>query len=369
MTVIRNIKMTIDECIQCLEDICKQHNWGYEVQMKQRNIQFVAIRNDERALLRLYDTNTNGRSVDPSAGSNGSFNEDLCDLFLQASVLRLLQSAWASYRVSSDEKQKFIQDLNEFAASTGCTINQIAGAGYIEYRGKYYSNDRPGEAITITLHTTGTFQIQGKSYIVWDQLCEWVEKRLNASESDMIIRFCGKESQAANIRGVITTNTKDDAETVAREALGLAFDFLHEMDQKYAISTYCQVISGIEYPDNEYSTYVMPICKTLEGYIKDVLVKLGVCREREFDVNWTFGSVFAGNNFDQKVKPHLNGTPQEVSMKETALKELYDLIPDRRHVIMHSSPRKKKEIDKRTALAWIDEISGAISSKHLVLFP
>lgn len=357
MSPIREIKMTVEDCYTCLQEICDQNGWTYEIDKKQGTLT-VWREGEPPALIRVYDTHKSGRTLDPSAGRNRQFGEEICCLFEQLNHLQFLKPTWASYRTNPEEIPRVVDDLDNYAKSHGYSlVKQPPQAPHIAYIGQFSANDRPKECVTVTFHRSGTVQLQGKSYIVWDQLCEWLEKRLNASEAELVARFYSNQAMDEFIRGIITADIVKDGETLARDALGSAFNYLDKADQKYATSTFCQIVANMEYP--EYSTYVMPLCKALEGYLKKVLVSFGVCRERDFNPAWNFGDYFNGVNFERKVKPRLNSAQQE-----DALKRLYELIPDRRNRIMHSTPRRKLELDKSEALQWIAEISDALKKHH-----
>lgn len=142
----------------------------------------------------------------------------------------------------------------------------------INYR---YSVFGDGSKITITQYNTGTLLLQGKNDYLFDQCCSLIEKTVKIDTKDVIGRFVSEnEDKKVEVIEQCTPELLVNAEKNVRSALGGAFDFLEVHDQNYLISSECLRMCGVCLP--EYSPLVMPAAKGYEGFVKKLVISIGL---------------------------------------------------------------------------------------------
>lgn len=137
-------------------------------------------------------------------------------------------------------------------------------------------------SLTVTQFKNGTLLLQGKEDFLFDEYCTLIESIAQISEKEIILRFLsGDEVKLKEVCERYTPDLISQAEMAARKRLGPVFDYLESHDQKYIVATECLILSKIPLP--EYSALVMPASKAFEGFVKKLLINLGIVSSTHFN--------------------------------------------------------------------------------------
>jgi len=155
---------------------------------------------------------------------------------------------------------------------------------------KFYtvSIGKNNSSLTVSQFKNGTLLLQGKEDSLFDDYCTLIESVAQISEKEIILRFLsGDEAALKEAAERYTPELITQAEKVARAKLATVFDYLEPHDQKYIIAAECLRLSEIPLP--EYSALVMPASKAFEGFVKKIILNLGIVPPSHFNkLNATF---------------------------------------------------------------------------------
>jgi hypothetical protein len=119
------------------------------------------------------------------------------------------------------------------------------------------------------------------------------------------------------------------AKNKARKKLGRIFDYIEPYQQKWIIASECFILSKIILP--EYTPYVMPTSKAVEGFAQNLIIDIGLVKKDHFES-------IKGNFSPLSDKNH--GKRKELCKKEkymdTMLNRLDNCLKINRHFMMHS---------------------------------
>lgn len=204
----------------------------------------------------------------------------------------------------------------------------------IEWRIKF---SRSSKSVTLTQFRNGTLSIQGRQNDLLDEICDAVEKKANPSEKDIVARFVAGDEEVLK---KCTPEIIQVAEKNIKVDLGPAYDFLDPHDQKWFIAAECLRIAQVPLP--EFSPIVMPASKAFEGFVKKLLVAIGLFDPGYFSTEKTNFSLLN----DDKSQ---NSRRVSVCLKDkhinTLLKSMYSRIQTHRHFLMHSDESVITKID------------------------
>ncbi|MCD6094325.1 type II toxin-antitoxin system RnlA family toxin [bacterium] len=240
------------------------------------------------------------------------------------------------YSIVNEELQNIIKE--RIKSLTDVTIEEK-----IPDHAKHYilSIKRKNCSATVTQFKNGTLLIQGKTNELFDKICSLIEELASPSLNEVVLRFISEnEEKLSNISSLLTPELLSEAENTLKSKLGIdLYEFLNEHDKKYALSTFClELLSSklnIELP--EYTCIVMPLSKAFEGYLKKILVYIGIVREEDFKKKgWSFGKVWRNQEYKKFVGSN--------KYHQSHLEKLENELDFSRHFIMHSDAEKVARI-------------------------
>ncbi len=203
----------------------------------------------------------------------------------------------------------------------------------IEWRLKFIQNSK---SVTLTQFDNGTLSIQGREDDLLDKICDMVEKIVNPSEKEIVARFISGSEEALK---KCTPEIIQVAEKNIKVILGRAYDFLEPYDQKWLVAAECLCLAKVPLP--EFSPVVMPASKAFEGFVKKILVSIGLCTPDHFSVpNPNFGVLS-----DETNPAYVAICARDRNMG-TLLKKLAVCIKTNRHFSMHSDESKITKIER-----------------------
>lgn len=380
MKLIR-IKYTKSECISKIKEIAKELSIKTVVENKKDHtiIKLINKEQPQEGMIRVYDSKKRARTLDGSQ-KNKILNSKVLEVFKERycnNEESTVISKQAIYDVSSynfDDIRKVIEDeakVNDYIIED--KDSHLDSIYYmISIRDKKYY-----DKVTITQYeNTGKLLLQGKTWNVWDNLCNAIEKKLNTPVTEIILRYMGKSDEnEEKITDIVTDSLTIKATQKIHARMGNSFDFLYEHDKKLLISSQAMLDAGIDYGD--YYCYVAPALRVIEGYLKKVLIDLGICTETEIielktngKPKFRFNTVFDGTKqLHKKHKDKLNNYNSTVEEKEKALLLIYDKFSWLRSPYKHDSPPPIYSVDSYDdAEAIFDEIIGMINTTYVTLF-
>jgi len=338
MTAIKKIKMKPEECIQKIIHICRNLGVDYKVSEKEKSITIELQKENQRGMLRIF-ISKKGLTLDGSAGRDKDLNILIMQDF-QAQGIEKVENKKARYAITrSLERQKVKERLIQAFPDEGFIVEE-ASKQYEDYRLRI-TDRRTKETVHIIQYNTGTLHVTGLSWMLWDDVCREIESEIRPSISQIMSRLTGKDDCASDLQHIA------DSKAQVERILGKeTTQYLYEHDLDYIISAQCILNSQMVLP--EYSPVLCPVAKSLEGFLKKVLVDLKMVTIKQLTRAWDFGSIF-DKDLGYELYPcfvnMLNREPQKRAKQKSALELLYKSIRVFRHPISHSSPRPQLIVD------------------------
>lgn len=408
--VIRNIKLKEEECIDKLINICGTLNINIE-KIDDSKISSFLLKDDSDSigLIRIFRREKNKTITLDGSGKDKGVNSKVLEVFHEKYVKKSEDSAerpakCAVYDVTTEQFDDIREVIEKRAERNGykITVNN-SNALHIYYL-ESVIDENSGDKAVITQFTSGKLTIQGKSWNVWDEVCNVVDEKLNSSVTDLFVRFASgaisnnaleeiaattsepdkvmsvcehnsdlvsmEENKAACVTNIITESLKTDGENAIKSRLGKVYDNLYYHDKILITSSQCMLLSKIDFGD--FYCYVAPSLRVVDGYLKKMLIDLNLLTETEINSspNFNYGSVFHGIEYiirDKKDK--LNNIKTTKDQKEKALIEIYKLYKSTRNPLQHDGPPIVKMVPTyEDAESEIDNIISTFKSTFEVLF-
>ena len=213
------------------------------------------------------------------------------------------------------------------------------------------SIEREISKVVLTQYTNGTLFIQGKTELLFNEVCDNIEKIANPSETEVIIRYISNnESALKEFSEKDTPLLQENAKNEVNQKLGDVFNYLDDYNKKQFIAAQCLCNYKLDLP--EYSAVVMPASKGFEGFIKKLLIDIQLVPSNYFARRGaTFTPITDRNNKKRK-----NLCNRDNKMDAFLNKISVDLN-HYRNFIMHSDPSVLTIINKiEDAITKVDEI-------------
>lgn len=208
------------------------------------------------------------------------------------------------------------------------------------------SIEREFSKIVLTQYTNGTLLIQGKTELLFHDVCDNIEKIANPSETEVIIRYISNNEEA--LREFSEKDTpllQENAKNEVSQKLGDVFNYLDDYNKKQFIAAQCLCNYKIDLP--EYSAVVMPASKGFEGFIKKLLIDIRLVPSNYFARRGaTFTPLTDRNNQKRKTLSNRD------NKMEAFLNKIKVDLDHYRNFMMHSDP---------SAITVINDIKDAIT--------
>lgn len=337
---MKNINMTVDECVEVLTEICKKYNINCSVDRSVNNPQLYNFKLNTKAkegLLRIYVT-ARGLTLDNTAGKDKNLNKLVYNEFVNYEKIEKVENRSVTYRgLKTFEIDKIKKLL--YSEFSHLQIKEEKRSNNEAYRLKIINNDSK-ESVTVIQFNNGSLQIVGLKYNLWEDVCYLVERTLKVPISQIIRRFTNDALITDDDIKNIDFNQTIVKNTLSEEVA----NFLYSHDLNVLISAQCIVSSKMKMPD--YSVVLGPVLKAMEGYFKKVLITLGIVKQIDMNNQWDFGSVF---EMDRQLKAcfHDNLSSDEGKRKKQlqALSVLCDQMWVSRNPLNHSGPKPRMIVD------------------------
>ncbi|MED3962834.1 hypothetical protein [Niallia taxi] len=372
---LNKIRFSSEICLTKLNDIAGETGYHFDSEEKKDHLVLRFNKQDESdGIIRLYETKRNGQTLDGSTG-----NKEVNDLILTLFSERFCQgedsrieSKTAIYQLEEGSFDDIKEVITSCVNKNSYILNDREVPDHVYYMVEV-SHSIKQDRVTISQFQSGKLMIQGRSWEVWDEICNSIDESLDVPMEEMLIRLMSKAG--TSVTDVVTSSLKSDGEEAIQNRLGGAFDFLYEHDKKLVTSSQCMLISAVDYGD--YYCYVAPCLRVLEGYLKKVIVDLGLFTDTEIEeVNpngspkFNFGWIFNGTtSLQPQIKTQLGADAAIIAQKESALLRVYREYKRTRNPLQHDGPPLQRLIETYDAAeSYFDQIVGVIRSSYYDLF-
>ncbi|MEZ2658590.1 type II toxin-antitoxin system RnlA family toxin [Aneurinibacillus aneurinilyticus] len=372
---LSKLRYDVDSCVAKLKDICIEMDMEFQLTKKSDHLVLRLIKPEvSDGIIRLYDTKKNARTLDGSVG-NTEINDLVLTMFSERHCQdgnSTIESKWAIYELSEEKFDKIRNVIEEIANKNDYSIDEKAEPQHAYYMIEVKHKTKH-DKITVTQFNKGNLMIQGRSWEVWDEICNSIDEVLDVPVEDMLLRFMKKQGES--VSNIITFGLKSKGQVAIKQRLGQAYEFLYEHDQKLITSSQCMLLAGVDYGD--YYCYVAPCLRVIEGYLKKVIADLGFYTETEIEelddkgrAKFNFGWVFNGlSGVQPHIKTQLGTDTGIVSRKEAALVRIYTEYKDTRNPLQHDGPPVPRTVESYDeAQSIFDQLVGIINTTHRDLF-
>ncbi|WP_294378971.1 type II toxin-antitoxin system RnlA family toxin [uncultured Clostridium sp.] len=342
---IEKIKLNKDELIHKLKLIFSELAIDCdEFDCDKNPIQIKIKRNDKKSVLRIY-CKRDGLKLDTSVGADKELNIEVESKFNDFETTT--QKTYSFKKVSENDYEN-IKDK----------INKLDKVEIIQKENKDPNKKEFLEIQSIVTHErilvssfkNGTLMLQGIVWNLWEDICEIIDTSINSSIEDIINRFSFGESDKNNSEDY--SKEENDVKQIITSEV---FDFLDEHYRDYLISAQCILNSSLKM--KEFSTVLCPTAKVLEGFLKKVLIELGIEKLINMEDGWSFGKVLYNSDINRHIIYKYAETSRLSADKEFKIFELYDAVRFYRNDLNHGSPKPKIIVkEKSNALEIYNEI-------------
>ncbi|WP_313156816.1 RNase LS family HEPN domain-containing protein [Sphingobacterium multivorum] len=265
----------------------------------------VTVPNETEAMLCCYQSD--GRyTLTATNGKNRDLSEKIKAHILRECLVPEIENKTLFVRNMTDEEYKALIEYLGCYGAVVDSVKELALGSQHKIIGKY------GGAIYLNRFKTGSFSVQGTSNLLKMYLVEALTELLPY-----------KEIIDAQIKSHGLDKDVDESLEELRAVIPKSFDFLGETIQ--SIVCPALVFRKLDLKLTEYSTYVFPVLKGLEGFIKKLFLDHGVTITES-----TFSSYISHGKVQSKYVSLLNN-PDVVE----AIENSYNLYKNNRHTVFH----------------------------------
>ena len=144
---------------------------------------------------------------------------------------------------------------------------------------RYSITDAANNKITVTQYKTNKMLVQGLRTDLWDQFTEFIGIELGLLIKTYVAQVLVETDKEIEVVDVITDDQQEQASARIIQRLGECYDFLYDQDKCLIESSEC--LLGINIKLNDYFAFVSGTIKAMEGFIKKIVIQLGVFTEEE----------------------------------------------------------------------------------------
>jgi len=320
-------------------DYLKAKNFHFNVTEEKLKLRIELSNLKERAIVDIYNTGAivvQGKQTNLKSEMD-NIKEDIehnPDKFLVPKISDVKPCA-TRYDIMLPQLRMQIKEL--FNVSEGEVNISDNPTQDIEYRAKI---TKDGYSVTITQYRNGTLLLQGKSDPLFHGFCDQIEEIAKPSDKEVIARFISSDQHSLDLFvAKYTPQLIEIAEHKSRELIGEdVYNYLELHDRKWLIASMCLCLLKIPLP--EYSPLVMPASKAFEGFVKKLLVDIGLFPKDHFRQKI---ATFSALN-DPKDPNRISICSKEMHA-DTVLRNIDICLKTYRHFVMHSDNSQITKID------------------------
>jgi predicted RNA binding protein YcfA (HicA-like mRNA interferase family) len=186
------------------------------------------------------------------------------------------ENMFLKFYVSIDKIKYLRQEIERHCAQKGYQ-SQEGHDSNAHYR--FIITDAENNKITVTQYKTNNMLIQGLRTILWEQFTEFIGNELGLTVNTFVAQVLAEPGKEISVDTVITNVDQEQASERIKQRLGECYDFLYDQDKCLIESSEC--LLGLEIKLNDYFCCVSGTIKAMEGFIKKIVIQLGVYTESE----------------------------------------------------------------------------------------
>ncbi|RLL85439.1 hypothetical protein CN13_07540 [Petrotoga sp. HKA.pet.4.5] len=329
-----------DRIAKVFTDYCDSKNYQVKQTVEKRNLRLDISNYSERTIVIIYNTGTvliqgKQNSLKIEMENLKSRYEDNPQSFLGDEITEIKPCATRYDIMLFGLRTKIKESLNNLEATVAITENPSPA---IEYRAKIARNNF---SITLTQYNNGTLLLQGKMDKLFEDCCNLIERIANPSEKDVIARFISSDEKNLEFFAAkYTPELIDIAEDNVKKKIGIVYNYLETYDRKWFVASECLCLTKIPLP--EFSPLVMPASKAFEGFVKKLLVGIGLFEAGYFNTkNANFSSL------NDRSNPKRKAICEKEKHADTMLTRISVCLDTNRNFMMHSDESKITKVDSQ----------------------
>ncbi len=267
------------------------------------------------ALIILYDKVDGTTTIQFSVGQNQDLSKEIADKIIETSKISDSKALSCTFKDITSDEFDFIEDYIREEIEGATIVDKTKSQDKLVVKVEGRANDQ----VTVTYYkTTGTTLLQGKPLPIFSEtklfFCEIVSQ-------DQIIE---NENNVYDIK-----ITKDEVNNELAEYMPTAINFLDRKIIK--IITPALTLGKINVDLDDYSCFVFPALRGLEGYIRQLLMK----SFKDYKHQQKIGSLFEKTEENvYKVLDFVDNAIDSPPIKD-ALETSYTLYYSKRHPLFH----------------------------------
>lgn len=282
-----------------------------QIHSKPHNLYIYTVKAESESLatLNVYYLNDGTTTILAETGKNHSLSKKIADYVVEkCEVKNIPEKSLYIKKLSEDDFTTLLEFLQDF--------NAKVEEGKNLPHGKQYKIISPyGDYVLLNKYDAGSFQVQGRGKIIKS----WVIEGLTG-----LLPY--KEIIDAQLKELDVNVSPETVISGLENVIPTAFEFLGNKLQ--AIMSPAIALNSVNITLSDYSAFVFPALKGLEGYIKKLLSENNVIVGND-----GFGSILVGGSTDR-----LNSTTI-ATINNTkivrAIEECYTYYKKQRHGLFH----------------------------------
>lgn len=328
----------VDKIAKVFTDYCDSKNYQVKQSQESNNLRLDVSNLRERTIVKIYYNNTV-----QVQGKQNSLKAEMEKLkatfeanpqsFIEGEKQEIKACATRYDILLLNLRGKIKESLDGLEAKLEFVENPKSN---IKYRAKITRND---SSLTLTQFNNGTLLLQGKMDKLFDDSCNLIEKIANPSDKEVIARFISSDEKNLELFAAkYTPQLIELAENNVKNKIGDVYDYLEPYDRKWFVASECLCLTKIPLP--EFSPLVMPASKAFEGFVKKLLVGIGLFEAdylKTKDAN--FSALYDKKNSKRK------SICDEEKHADTMLEKIGVCLDMNRNFMMHSDESKITKVD------------------------
>lgn len=305
----------------------------------------VVMPDDAKSLIGLYFNNDGTTTISTSLGSNHKQNELIASVIVENCITDKRPSVEVYVCITEKDFHDVIDYLKSECHATIESRTAISGGTQYKIIGKHKD-----KLIIKYFDKNQSMQVQGKPLLLY---------------SDLVLILCDLLPYEDIVKYQLEVLSIDRDILSVRKELEARIPHVYSSlnDSLMAIITPSIAIRNLEIELEDYSMFVMPVLRGLEGYLKQAFLTCKVCIDKN-----GFGSYFDKDQITQKFS--LKSKYQAAfGVKSSQFVEIYSYYHLRRHQIFHvdSTIITSKLLSKTEATEILGEVLNLMDSNHAIL--
>lgn len=293
------------------------HQWksgvNVETKPKEKFLEYrIVIPNQEAALLHVYHNQDGTTTLHHKVGQNQSLSLEVAE-YIKDKCQVGNNVTRQSLSIADVTEEKLLLIL-EFLKESEATVSESI---QIQHGKQYKVSGKQGDTLTFSLFNTGTLQIQGKPLLLYSETVEILS-----------VLFDYEKVILAQLKVIQVNITVDEVVSELKILMPNAYSFIG--DKLVTIISPALALRKLDIALTDYSSFVFPALRGLEGYVKLVFSnQLGISIGKD-----GFGEHFQKGSLDWTLKTSIRVAPKIKTCQ--AIEKSYKYYHDQRHGLFHA---------------------------------